>query len=134
MWKCTICLREFKAENQDHYCSDPPKNIDQYISAQPENIRAILYEVRETMRSALPKAQERISWRMPTFWDKHNIIHFAAFKKHLGIFPGSEAIEHFAEKLKEYKTSKGTIQFQYSQPIPFSLISEIAKWCDENSA
>ena len=88
-----------------------------------------LNNVRDTIRTVLPDAQEKIAWRMPTYWNKHNIIHFAGFKNHIGIYPGAIAIEHFADRLKDYKTSKGAIQFQYSEPIPYELIAEIAKWC-----
>lgn len=131
MWQCPKCNREFKNKNQDHFCGEPPKTIDAYIDAQPENVQQILNQVRETIRAVLPDAEERISWSMPTFWKKHNIIHFAAFKNHLGIYPGDKAIVHFAERLTEYKTSKGAIQFQYKNPVPFELIEEIAKWCYE---
>ena len=108
-----------------------PKTIDEYIEKQPENIRILLNQVRNTISAILPDAVERISWSMPTYWDKHNIIHFAAFKNHLGIYPGDKAILYFAEKLKDYKTSKGAIQFQYNEPIPLDLIGEITKWCYE---
>lgn len=66
---------------------------------------------------------------MPTYWDKHNIIHFAAHKKHIGLYPGYKAIEYFADRLSEYKTSKGAVQFPYDKPLPLELIAEIAKWC-----
>lgn len=129
MWKCTRCGREFSQANQDHSCGEPSETVDLYIASQPENIRRILNSVRETLRAALPHAQERISWRMPTFWDKRNIIHFAAFRQHVGLYPGPEAIVHFADRLTEYKTSKGAIRFPYDKPLPVGLISEIAKWC-----
>lgn len=129
MWECPKCKREFKKENQDHYCGEPPKTIDSYIEAQPEQIQPLLRDVRNTIKEVLPNAQERISWSMPTFWAKHNIIHFAAFKNHLGIYPGEEAIVFFSDKLTEYKTSKGAIQFPYKNPIPLELIGEIALWC-----
>jgi len=74
---------------------------------------------------------ERISWSMPTYWRRHNIIHFAAFKNHIGLYPGAKAIENFSDRLTEYKTSKGAVQLPYSKPIPFQLIAEIAKWCYE---
>lgn len=64
-----------------------------------------------------------------TYWKKRNLIHFAAFKKHIGLYPGPEAVEEFADKLKEYKTSKGTIQFPFNKPLPLELIGEIARWC-----
>jgi uncharacterized protein YdhG (YjbR/CyaY superfamily) len=62
-----------------------------------------LNQVRDTISAVLPGAQESISWSMPTYWDKHNIIHFAAFKKHIGLYPGEKAIEHFSDRLTEYK-------------------------------
>jgi uncharacterized protein YdhG (YjbR/CyaY superfamily) len=68
---------------------------------------------------------------MPTYWKQHNLIHFAAHKKHMGLYPGPEAMESFADCFTEYKTSKGAVQFPYDQPLPLSLIAEIAKWCYE---
>ena len=108
MWICPDCKREFENTNQQHFCTNKPETIDEYIAQQPEEVQEILKEVRSTIKSILPDAQERMTWGMPTFWDKHNIIHFASFKKHLGIYPGPDAIIYFAEELKEYKTSKGT--------------------------
>ena len=80
------------------------------------------------IRSAAPEAAEKISWRMPTFWQGENLIHFAAFKKHISIFPGGEATEIFAERLTGYKTSKGTIQFPLNKPIDYQLIADITRW------
>lgn len=131
MWQCPKCEREFKNRNQDHYCGEPPKTIEAYIAAQPESVQSLLSQVRDTIRAVLPDAQERISWSMPTYWNKHNIIHFAAFKKHIGIYPGPKAIENFADRLTEYKTSKGAVQLPYNKPLPLDLIADIAKWCDE---
>jgi uncharacterized protein YdhG (YjbR/CyaY superfamily) len=128
MWKCPKCGREFKNENQDHFCNESPNTIDAYIDEQAEEVQPFLRQVRDAIREALPEAQERISWRMPTYWSGHNIIHFAAFKKHLGIYPGDKAIVHFADRLTEYKTSKGAIQLPYEKPLPLALIVEIAKW------
>lgn len=129
MWKCDKCGKEFKNTNQDHYCGEKPKTIDDYISMQSEELWPLLNQIRNTIREALPYAEERISWSMPTYWYKQNIIHFAAFKKHIGLYPGDKAVEHFSEKLTEYKTSKGAVQFPYSKPLPLELITEIAKWC-----
>ncbi|HHW27658.1 MAG TPA: hypothetical protein GXX23_10065 [Firmicutes bacterium] len=131
MWRCPKCGREFKNTNQNHSCGEPPKTVDAYIAAQPDDIQPLLRQVRNTIRTALPDVEERISWGMPTYWKKHNIIHFAASKKHLGLYPGEEAIEFFSDRLKEYKASKGTVQFPYSKPLPLELIAEIAKWCYE---
>jgi len=131
MWKCPDCGREFKAANQDHYCGEAPKTIDEYIGAQPEAVRPILTAVREAIRAAAPEAVEKISWSMPTFWQGENIIHFAAFKNHIGIYPGAlRDLTHlpFAEKFKAYHTTKGAIQFPYDQPIDFQLIADITRY------
>lgn len=72
-----------------------------------------------------------ISWSMPTYWKGHNIIQFAGFKNHVGLYPGPEAVREFSERLKGYKTSKGAIQLPYSGTVPVELISDIAKWCYE---
>lgn len=103
--------------------------MDIYIAAQPEIVQPLLHRVRGTLRAALPDAQECISWGMPTYRDKRNIIHFAAFKNHIGVYPGPEAIEHFADQLSGYKSSKGAVQLPYSEPLPLDLIAEIAVWC-----
>ena len=130
-WKCPKCGREFSKQNQDHYCVKP-QNIDEYIAAQDEKYKPRLMEIREILRDALPDAEERISWSMPTYWKGRNIIHFAASKKHLGIYPGDEAIAVFTEELSDYDVSKGTIRIPYDQPLPEALIIRIAKWCFEN--
>ena len=131
MWKCPKCGREFKNENQSHFCGKAPETIEEYILAQDESIRDQLQSVRVVLRSTLPDAVEKISWSMPTYWKDHNIIHFAAQKKHIGLYPGPDAVAHFAEKLDQagYKYSKGSIQIPYSDELPLQLIAEIAAWC-----
>lgn len=131
MWMCPKCGRTFKRRGQDHYCGKAPETVDEYIAAQPEEVQEYLKKIREAICAALPEAEERISWSMPTFWKKHNIIHFAGSKKHIGLYPGPEAVMEFSEQLAEYKTSKGTIQLPYDRPLPKQLISDIAKWCYE---
>lgn len=129
MWKCPKCGRAFRKENQSHYCGKAPETVEEYIAAQPEDIQPYLRAVREAIRAALPDAQEKISWGMPTYWKQHNIIHFAGSKKHIGLYPGPEAVEAFSGQLKDYQTSKGTIRFPYEKPLPLELIAQIAKWC-----
>lgn len=133
MWQCPKCGREFMNTNQDHSCGEAPKTIDAYISAQSGSVQPLLNQVRDALRSALPGTTELISWRMPTYRSEFNIIHFAAFKNHIGLYPGTGAIVHFADRLTEYHTSKGAIQFRYDKPIPLGLIAEIAIWCKETS-
>ena len=90
-----------------------------------------LREIRTILRAALPDAEERISWSMPTYWKGRNIIHFAASKKHLGLYPGGEATTAFAEELKEYDVSKGAIRLPWNRELPVGLIRRIARWCCE---
>ena len=107
MWKCPKCGREFSRQGQDHYCVKP-ETIDAYI-----------------------EAQERISWSMPTYWKGRNLIHFAASKKHLGLYPGGEATAVFAEELRDFDVSKGTIRIPWDRALPAALIQRIAVWCYE---
>lgn len=102
--------------------------IDEYISRQNEAIQPRLKAIRETIRAAIPDAEERISYQMPTFWKGRNIIHFAAAKKHIGIYPGGEATSAFSDRLTEYKTSKGAIQLPNDKELPLELIADIARW------
>ena len=132
MWTCPECGRTFQRRNQSHYCGKAPETIDAYIAAQRQEARQYLEDVRGAIRGALPEAQEKISWSMPTFWRGHNLIHFAASRRHVGLYPGPEAVEAFAGRLADYKTSKGTIQLPYARPLPLELITEIAAWCGEN--
>ena len=128
MWTCPKCGRTFAREGQDHYCGKV-ETVDQYIAEQDEAVRPYLNELRRILRAALPEAKEKISWSMPTYWKGRNIIHFAASKKHLGLYPGGEATEVFADRLKDYDVSKGTIRIPYEQPLPEQLIRKIAVWC-----
>ena len=105
-----------------------PVSIDEYIAAQPSELQPLLRAVRETIRAAAPEATEKISYQMPAFWQGENIACFAAFKNHLGFFPGGEAVGVFADRLTGYMTSKGTIQFPYSKPVDHALIADIVRW------
>jgi uncharacterized protein YdhG (YjbR/CyaY superfamily) len=108
---------------------DTYNTIDEYIAAQSSDVQDILRKVAQTIRESAPKTTERICMRMPTFdlngkW----LVHFGAFKKHLGFFPQPDGVAAFAGKLTGYKTSKGAIQFPYNKPIPYELIAEITRW------
>ena len=108
--------------------------IDTYIDQQDPAIRPRLHAIRDTIREAIPEAEERISWGMPTYWKGYNIIHFAAGKRHIGIYPGPDAILEFADKLQGYKTSKGAIQLPNDQELPLALVADIARWSFEQNA
>ena len=127
-WKCPKCGRTFKKQDQPHYCGKP-ETVEEYIEAQEETVRPRLREIRDILRKALPEAEECISWSMPTYRKGRNIIHFAADKKHIGIYPGGEATTVFAEELAGMDVSKGTIRLPHDQEIPAALIDKIARWC-----
>lgn len=127
-WKCPKCGRTFKKQDQPHYCGKP-KTVEEYIETQEETVRPRLREIRDILRKALPEAEECISWSMPTYRKGRNIIHFAAAKKHIGIYPGGEATTVFAEELAGMDVSKGTIRLPHDQEVPAALIDKIARWC-----
>lgn len=100
-------------------------NIDEYISLFPENVQLILKELRQNIKEIAPESKEVISYQMPTFKLNGNLVHFAAYKNHIGFYPTPSAIVKFKEKLSLYETSKGTIKFSIHEPIPLDLIKEI---------
>ena len=104
-----------------------PKNIDEYIAGFPPEIQAKLEKLRTTIRKAAPKAEEAIKYMMPTFTLNGNLVHFAAFKNHIGFYPAPKGIEAFKDELSAYELSKGTIRFPLDKPIPFALIGKIVK-------
>lgn len=111
------------------------KTIDQYISSFPSNIQNTLEAIRATIKKAAPNATEAIRYAMPTFRLKRNLVHFAAHKKHIGFYPAPSGINNFKEELKNYNTSKGTIQLDFDQPIPHDLIYKIVAFrvAEENA-
>ena len=127
-WKCPKCGREFSKKNQDHYCVKP-QTIHEYIAAQEASVRPRLERLRSVIHEAIPDAEEKIAWSMPTFWKGRNIIHFATAKKHIGLYPGPDAVEAFAEKLTDYEVSKGTVRLPHDRDLPEKLIADIARWC-----
>lgn len=104
------------------------QSIDEYISEFPEDIQSLMKKLRATIKKAVPEATEKISWQMPTFYLKGNLIHFAGHKRHIGLYPGIEAMEAFKDELITYKTTKGGIQLPYDKPLPLSLVSKIVKF------
>ncbi len=103
--------------------------IEEYILAQPEAHQARLFALREAILSVNPGFEEKLSWGMPTFRLKHNIIHFALAKQHIGLYPGAEAVAHFDAQLADFKHSKGTIQLPHKKELPLELVKEITAWC-----
>ena len=105
-----------------------PKNIDEYIAGFPDDVQEILQKIRMTIREAAPDAEETIKYRMPTFTLKGNLVHFAAFKKHIGFYPVPTGIGEFKNELSVYEGGKGSVRFPLDKPIPFGLISEIVEF------
>lgn len=100
-------------------------NIDEYIALFPEEIKEILTNIRKIIKENAPEATEKISYQMPTFFLNGNLIHFAAFKNHIGLYPTPTGIDAFKEELSKYKGAKGSVQFPLDQPIPYDLIKRI---------
>ena len=105
-----------------------PLSIDEYIAGFPPEIQEILQKIRKIIRKAAPYAEETIKYRMPTFTLHGNLVHFAAFKNHIGFYPVPTGIEKFKKELAVYKTAKGSVQFPLDQPIHYGLISRIVKF------
>ena len=105
-----------------------PKNIDEYIATFPEDVQVMLAELRATIQAAAPAAEEKISYQMPTFALNGNLVHFAAFKNHIGLYPAPTGMEAFQEELSVYKTGKGSVQFPIDQPLPLDLIRKIVQY------
>lgn len=102
--------------------------IDEYIALFPQDVQDRLQTLRRTIREAAPEATEKLSWQMPTFYLFGNLVHFAMGKHHVGFYPGASGVEHFAEELTGYKTSKGAIQFPLDRPTPYDLVARIVRF------
>jgi len=103
-------------------------SIDEYIATFPKDIQKILEELRATIKAAAPDAEEKISYQMPTFFLNGNLVHFAAFKKHIGFYPTPSGIEAFQKELSVYDGAKGSVQFPLDKPMPLKLTSRIVKF------
>ena len=105
-----------------------PKDIDEYIAGFTEDVQEILEKIRTTIRKAAPDAEEAIKYQMPTFTLNGNLVHFAAYKKHIGFYPAPRGVAKFKEALSAYEGAKSTVRFPLDKPIPFGLISTIVKF------
>jgi uncharacterized protein YdhG (YjbR/CyaY superfamily) len=105
-----------------------PKSIDDYIAGFPEHVQEILQKIRLTVKQVAPDSEEAISYQMPTFKLKGNLVHFAAFSKHIGFYPTPTGTERFQKELSPYKSGKGSVQFPLDRPIPYDLISDIVRF------
>ncbi len=105
----------------------PYRDIDEYIAAYPANVQAILQKIRELMQEAVPEAKEKISYGIPTFTLNGNLIHFAAFKQHIGVYPPVAGDDKLDAALERYRGEKGNLRFPLDEPIPYDLIRRVVK-------
>ena len=105
-----------------------PKTIDEYIAGFPPDIQVILEKIRVTIRKAAPDAEETIKYQMPTFMLKGNLVYFAAFKKHIGFYPGSKDVRKRFKTLSAYEGREGSLKFPLDRPSPYDLIGRIVKF------
>lgn len=110
-----------------------PNDIDEYIAGFPSDVQKLLKKIRTTIRKAAPNAEEAIKYQMPTFVLNGNLVHFAAYKGHIGLYPAPRAIEKFKKELSAYEGSKGAVRFPLDKPIPYDLISRIVKFWVKNN-
>ena len=103
-------------------------SMDENIGRQPQEVRKVLARLRKTIQAAAPKAEETISYQIPTFKYYGNLVHFAAWKTHVGFYPTSSGIREFSSELQAYKLSRGTVQFPLDRPIPYGLIARIVRF------
>lgn len=108
--------------------SGSPKSIDEYIAGFPRDVQEILKQMRTTIKKIAPDAEEAIKYGIPTFVLNGNLVHFAAFKNHIGFYPTPSGIEAFKDELSRYESTKGSVQFPSDQPVPISLIEKIVKF------
>ena len=108
--------------------TESPSPIDAYIASFPEDVQDILQKIRDIVNDAARDAEEAIKYGIPTFVLNGNLVHFAAFQKHIGFYPTPSGIEHFKDALSAYNSAKGSVQFPLASPIPYSLIKKIVKF------
>jgi len=104
------------------------ESIDEYIRGYPGEVQQLLQTMRRTIKKAAPKAEETISYKIPAFRLNGMLVWFAAFKNHIGFYPGAGAIKVFKDELSAYKSAKGSVQFPFDKPLPLALVSRIVKF------
>jgi uncharacterized protein YdhG (YjbR/CyaY superfamily) len=104
------------------------KTIDDYIRTFPPDVRNILEQLRKTIHEIAPEAEETIRYGIPTFTLNGNLVHFAAFRNHIGFYPTPSAIKAFREELPPYNHAKGSVQFPIDTPLPFDLVRRIVQF------
>jgi len=105
-----------------------PQTVDNYIAGFPKDVQVILQKVRQTIREAAPEMEETIKYAIPTYVQKGNMLSFAGYKKHIGIYPAPAGTKKFQKELAAYRAAKSTVQFPLDRPIPYDLLSQLVKF------
>ena len=105
-----------------------PETVDQYIAAFPADVKKRMQQLRKTIKAAAPKAEEVISYQMPGYKYFGMLVYFAAYKNHIGFYPGAGGVVEFYKELSSFNSAKGSVQFPHDRPIPFEIISKIVKF------
>ena len=108
--------------------ANSPQSIDEYIAIYPPQIQKLLQNLRKVIQKTVPKAQEAIKYQIPTFTFHGNLLHFGAYKSHIGLYPAPSGIQAFKQELAPYATGRGTIQFPLDKDLPIELIIKIVKF------
>ena len=130
---------EIRAEKFDQLCASAYNNfmettkskfasIDEYIATFPKETQKLLNDLRTAIKTSAPNAEEKFSYGIPTFFLNGNLVHFAAFKTHIGFYPAPSGIEAFKKELSMYKQAKGSVQFPLDAPLPLKLVGKIVKF------
>ena len=117
-----------KSKTISHETKQAPKDIDEYIAGFPGDVQEILEKIRRTVKKAAPAAEETIKYQMPTFTLKGNLVHFAAYKNHIGLYPVPRGVEEFKNRLSAYAGEKSTLRLPLDKPIPTALIRDIVEF------
>ena len=131
MWTCPDCGRQFKRKNQNHFCRGAPKTVGEYIDRQPRDIREKLRDIARCFSDVLPQAEVRLSWGMPTWKGRKNIVNLAVHKDSITIYAYEEAVARFSEGLADIPHEGGTIRLPLDRQPPLKLLGEIAAMCGQ---
>ncbi len=133
MWTCPNCNRTFARANQSHSCTVRQETIAAYIETQQEANRPALYALHQCIISSMGEVEERMSWGMPTYYKKGNLLHFSVHANHVTLHVGQEVLTHFSARLVGYITGKGSIQLPFAKDFDRVLVSDIVRFVYEES-
>ena len=127
MWVCPKCKREFKRENQGHYCGKAPENVDEYIKLQSPEAKAHIEKLREIFKRCVPEISEQIAWSMPIYKKGGGSICFAACKNQISFYVDINVLENFRPQLSDFVIKKNAVYFPYNKNLPENVIENIIK-------